>query len=139
MTFEQRNQWAYGIAALLTTVAYVIWLGIQLSTTAAEDIDYATALLWTLGASFLIHAIGGGMARGQGRKQDLVRDDRDRAVNQWGDAQSFYVFSGLAAIPLILGLLGAHAFWITNTLFIAFALAAVFGVIAKSIRYGVTF
>jgi uncharacterized membrane protein len=136
MTFEQRSQWAYGIAALLTTAAYVVWLCIQLGSTAAEDIDYTAALLWTLGASFLIHAIGGGVARGKGRKQDMVRDDRDKAINQWGDAQTFYVFSGLAAIPLIIGLAGADAFWVTNTLFLAFALAAVFGVIAKSIRYG---
>lgn len=134
MTFEQKTQWAYGFAAAVTTIAYFAWLGVQLSTTPAGDVNYVPALLWTLGASFLIHSLGRGLAHGS-RPKDRVSDERDREVNRYGDALTFYVFSGLAAVPLVLGLFELDPFWITNALFAAFAVAAVFGVIAKSVIY----
>ena len=57
-------------------------------------------------------------------------------ITQRGDALTFYVFSGLAAVPLALGLADVDPFWITNSLFFAFALAAVFGIVAKTALYG---
>ncbi|WP_084039120.1 hypothetical protein [Demequina sp. NBRC 110053] len=133
MTYEHKLQWAYGFAAGATTLVYVIWLAIQLGDTAAAQVNYVPALLWTLLASFIVHALGRGMA--YGRPQDRRSDERDRAVTTRGDALTFYVFSALAAVPLALGLLQVEPFWITNTLFLAFAIAAVFGVIAKSVLY----
>ena len=135
MTFEHKTQLAYGFAALVTTLVYVVWLGVQLQSAAAEDVDYVPALLWTLLASFIIHSLGRGMARGR-RPSDRRSDERDREVSRRGDALTFFVFSGLAAIPLVLGMAGLDAFWITNALYLAFAVAAVFGVIAKSVIYG---
>lgn len=135
MTFEQKTQWAYGFAALVTTLVYVGWLAIQLRDTAAEDLNYVPALLWTLLASFIIHSLGRGMAYGK-RPSDRRIDERDREVSRRGDALTFFVFSGLAAIPLALGMAGLDAFWITNSLYLAFAISAVFGVIAKSFIYG---
>ncbi|MFW2512757.1 hypothetical protein ACNI3K_03165 [Demequina sp. SO4-13] len=134
MTFEQKTQWAYGFAALITTAAYVVWLAVQLDSTPAADVDYVPALLWTLGASFLIHSVGRGMASGA-RPKNQVTDERDREVTRRGDALTFVVFSALAAIPLVLGMLEVDPFWITNALFIAFAIAAVFGVVVKSVLY----
>lgn len=136
MTLTERYQWAYGAAALLTTVAYVVWLAVELTHAAAADIDYVRPLLITLLASFLIHSFGRGAAKGTTATEDAVADERDREITQRGDALTFYVFSGLAAIPLVLGMLGAHPFWITNALYLAFALAAVFGVVVKTVLYG---
>ena len=97
MTFAHRLQWAYGFAAGATTLAYVVWLALQLRHTPAADVDYVPALLWTLGASFVIHALGRGAAAGA-RRGDRVADERDRAVATRGDALTFYVFSVLAAV-----------------------------------------
>lgn len=135
MTFTQKTQVAYGVAALVTTGVYFVWLAIQLQNTPTNDVDYVPALLWTLLASFIIHSLGRGMAYGA-RPKDRLSDERDREVTRHGDALTFYVFSALAAVPFILGLIGLDAFWITNTLFLAFAITAVFGVAAKLVIYG---
>ncbi len=134
MTFALKTQLAYGFAALATTAVYAVWLGMQVAERDPAAIDYVGALLWTLGASMLIHALGGAFVRGR-RPQDQVTDARDREIGMRADALTFLVFSILAAIPLVLGMLGAHAFWITNVLFFAFALAAVFGVVARVVLY----
>ena len=136
MTLTERYQWAYGTAVILTTAAYAVWLAIQLGEQPAAEIEYTRALLITLLASFVIHSFARGSARGGLRKEDAITDDRDRAITQRGDALTFYVFSGLAAVPLALGLADVDPFWITNSLFFAFALAAVFGIVAKTALYG---
>lgn len=135
MTLTERYQWAYGSAALLTTLVYVVWLGVQLTHTTATDIQYVKPLLLTLLASFVIHSFGRGAAKGNTAAADAVVDERDREITQRADALTFYVFSGLAAVPLVLGLMGTDPFWITNTLYLAFATAAVFGVVVKTALY----
>lgn len=135
MTFTQKTQMAYGVAALVTTGAYAVWLLAQLQHTAAPDIDYVPAMRWALLASLIIHSLGRSMAYGT-RPKDRFSDARDRDVNRHGDALTFYVFSALAAVPFILGIAGQDAFWVTNTLFLAFTIAAVFSVAAKLVIYG---
>lgn len=127
MTITERYQWAYGIAVLLTSGAYFVWLGVQLASQPAQSIQYVVPLLWTLVASFIVHTFGRGFAAHASRN-DPHTDERDRTIGQRADALSFFVFSALAAAPLILGLAGADAFWITNALFLAFSLTAVIGV-----------
>lgn len=135
MTFNEKSQWAYAFAAFTTAAVYFTWLALQLGTTPAAQVEYVTALLWTIGISMVIHSLGTGMARGSVPRGADTSDPRDRDINRRGDAISFYVFSALAAIPLILGLLDVPAFWIVNSLFAAFAFTAVFGVIVKAVLY----
>ncbi|PKQ25539.1 MAG: hypothetical protein CVT64_08950 [Actinobacteria bacterium HGW-Actinobacteria-4] len=135
MSFHEKSQWAYAFAAFVTAAVYFAWLGTQLGDTPAADIDYRGALLWTIGISMVIHALGTGFVRGATPKGEDKPDLRDRDVNRRGDALSFYVFSALAAGPLVLALVDAPMFWVANVLFAAFAFTAVFGVVAKSVLY----
>lgn len=135
MTFEEKSQWAYAFAAFTTAAVYFTWLAIQAADQPVARIDYRGALLWTIGASMIVHALGTGFVRESVPKGTDKADPRDRDINRRGDAISFYVFSALAAVPLILGLLEFDTFWIINSLFAAFAFTAVFGVVVKGILY----
>ncbi len=134
MTLAERYQWAYGVAALVTSGVYFGWLALQVAAGPVDEIDYVRALLWTLLASFLVHAVGRGLVRGHPASEER-RDERDRDVDLRADALSFYVFSALAAVPLVLGLAGVDPFWTTNALFAAFSLTAVLGVVSRATLY----
>jgi uncharacterized membrane protein len=134
VSFELKSQWVYGVAVLMTTLAYVGWLSVQLADRPARDVAYVGPLLWTIGASVVVNALGRAAVQAQ-RGQDDFADERDREVGRRADALTFPVFSVLAAVPFGLGLLEVDAFWITNGLFAAFALAALFGVAARSVLY----
>ena len=134
MTITERYQWAYAFAVLVTSGAYFTWLGIQLTHTPASDVSFAWPMVWTLVASFVIHSFARGMADGAGRS-DKRTDERDRDVSRRADAISFVLFSSLAAVPLVLGLIDADSFWITNSLFLAFTLAALLGVLLRAWLY----
>ncbi len=135
MTITEAYQRAYGFASFATAAAYFVWLAVQLSHTPAAELNYVPAMLWAIGASFVINSLGRGSAAHAAKGTDRRTDERDRDVTRRGDALSFYVFSCLAAVPLVLGLLEVDPFWITNSLFGAFALAAVFGVVVKAVFY----
>jgi hypothetical protein len=130
MSFELRGQVAYGFAALVTTAVYVAWLVIQLDSTPAADVDYTGALFRAIVASIVIHAIGRSIVRGRGPRAELT-DQRDKEIGRRADALTFYAFSIFALAPMILAIREADAFWIANALFLAYALAAVFGVGAR--------
>jgi Kef-type K+ transport system membrane component KefB len=134
MTLTERYQWAYAFAVALTSGAYFVWLGVQLSHTPAEDIEYVVPMLWTLLASFIVHSFGRGFAAGASRK-DMRVDDRDKEVGRRADALSFIIFSVLVAVPMALGLAGMSTFWMTNALFLAFSLTAVANVAIKAVYY----
>ncbi|BDZ60516.1 hypothetical protein Lsed01_02240 [Demequina sediminis] len=130
MSFELRGQVAYGFAALVTTAVYVAWLAIQLDSTPAADVDYTSALFRAIVASIVIHAIGRSIVRGRGPRAELT-DQRDKEIGRRADALAFYAFSIFALGPMVLAIREADAFWIANALFLAYALAAVFGVGAR--------
>jgi hypothetical protein len=111
-----------------------VWLGVQLTHTAADDIEYVVPLLWTLLASFIVHSFGRGFAAHASRK-DMRIDDRDKEVGRRADALSFLIFSILAAVPMALGLAGASTFWMTNSLFLAFSVTAIANVAIKAVYY----
>ena len=134
MTRTERYQWAYAIAVTLTSGAYFVWLAIQLTHTAADDIEYVVPLLWTLLASFIVNSLGRGFAEFASRT-DKRTDDRDKEIGRRADALCFMIFSILAAIPMALGLAGFSTFWMTNTLFLAFSIAAVANVVIRAIYY----
>jgi uncharacterized membrane protein len=135
MTLSERNQWAYGIAASLTAVAYFGWLGWQLTRSPVGEIEFVRPLLWTLLASLVIHAVGRGIASGSVHGDDGARDERDRAVGRRAEAVSFRVFSALVAGPFALSMIEADPFWVTNALFLAFAATAVLGVVLQAVYY----
>lgn len=135
MTFEERSQWAYAFAALATTLVYFTWLGLQLADRPAAQVEFVKPLLWTIGASMIVHALGTGFVRGSNPADADKRDDRDREVGRRADAISFLVFS-IAALPgFVLAIVDADTFWIANSLFAAYALTAVTGVVTRSVLY----
>lgn len=135
MTLSERYQWAYGFAAFVTAAAYFGWLGRQLTRTPVGEIEFVRPLLWTLLASLVIHALGRGVASGAARSGDEGRDERDRAVSRRAEAISFRVFSVLVAGPFVLSMIEVDPFWVTNSLFLAFAATAVLGVVLHAVYY----
>jgi hypothetical protein len=135
MTFQEKSLWAYGFAALAAPVAYFAWLARQVARAdAVADIGYVRALLWAIGGGILLNMIGSTFVRGAGRGTDL-KDQRDREIDRRGNAINFVVFSVLIVIPFALALRDAETFWIANAIYLAYALAAVIGVVIKAVLY----
>ena len=139
MVYEERNTWASLIATLVALVAYIVVIVPQASTGAVGDIDWVSAMLWTIGGSIvgaIVLSILWGIIAGFRDKDGVgTSDERDRDIARMGDrvGQAFMVIAGLGALALCA--VDADGFWIANVLFAGFAASAVVGGVARVIAY----
>ncbi|WP_136053972.1 hypothetical protein [Microbacterium sp. K24] len=139
MVYEERNAWAGLIISPISMVVYVVLVLHQAAGRPLTDVDWFPLMLWVIGASIvavIILSIVWGIIAGAKDPDGVGRSDiRDRDISRMGGRveQAFIVIAGLGVIALCA--VGADVFWIANTMYAGFAVAALVGGIARVIAY----
>jgi hypothetical protein len=135
VSFEEKNAWTYGlIAIVIPTVYFTIVLG-RAATTPVAEIDYQWLLLGAIGAAIVASIVLAIITAMVFHTHDQQRDQRDNAIGRRGDMVGFYVMSIAALGPLVLALVNAEQFWIANSLYACFTLAALVSTVVKLVAY----
>ena len=139
MVYEERNAWAGLIVSPLVMIVYVTLVLQQAAGGPLTDVDWFPLMLWVIGGGIvgtIVLGIVWGMIAGAKEPDGVGRSDiRDRDISRMGSRveQAFVVIAGLGVI--VLCAVGADVFWIANTMFAGFAIAAVVGGIARVTAY----
>ncbi|MFJ2552310.1 hypothetical protein [Microbacterium sp. NPDC087591] len=139
MVYEERNAWAGLIVSPISMIVYVVLVLQQAGGGPLSDVDWFPLMLWVIGASIvatIILSIAWGIIAGAKDPDGVGRSDiRDRDISRMGGRveQAFVVIAGLGVIGLCA--VGADVFWIANTMYAGFAVAALVGGIARVIAY----
>lgn len=139
MVYEERNVWAGLVISVVAVTVYVILVVQSAGGGPLTDVDWFPLMLWTIGLSIaasILVSILWGMIAGAKDPEGAGRSDiRDRDIAHMGGRmeQAFVVIAGLGVIALCA--VGADVFWIANTMFAGFAVAAIVGGIARVIAY----
>ncbi|AZH79905.1 hypothetical protein CSX12_16360 [Microbacterium sp. Y-01] len=139
MVYEERNAWAGLIVSPIVMVVYVTLVLQQAAGGPLTDVDWFPLMLWVIGGGIvgtIALGIVWGMIAGAKEPDGVGRSDiRDRDISRMGSRveQAFVVIAGLGVI--VLCAVGADVFWIANTMFAGFAIAAVVGGIARVTAY----
>ncbi|WP_288873100.1 hypothetical protein [uncultured Microbacterium sp.] len=139
MVYEERNAWAGLIVSPIVMVVYVTLVLQQAAGGPLTDVDWFPLMLWVIGGGIvgtIVLGIVWGMIAGAKDPDGVGRSDiRDRDISRMGSRveQAFVVIAGLGVI--VLCAVGADVFWIANTMFAGFAIAAVVGGIARVTAY----
>ncbi|WP_270365700.1 hypothetical protein [Microbacterium algeriense] len=139
MAYEERNAWAGLIVSPIVMVVYVTLVLQQAAGGPLTDVDWFPLMLWVIGGGIvgtIVLGIVWGMIAGAKEPDGVGRSDiRDRDISRMGSRveQAFVVIAGLGVI--VLCAVGADVFWIANTMFAGFAIAAVVGGIARVTAY----
>jgi MFS family permease len=132
MSFEEKNTWAFGVIAIVGYVAYLVTVLSQ-ATTPLADSAYIVPMLSTIGAAIAAGILAGillGMSSAREQK-----DERDRQIYRRGEYAGHAVVLAGAIGALLLAMIEAEHFWIANTVYLAFVLAAVLSSIVKLVAY----
>lgn len=139
MVHAERNVWATLIATAVIIPGYIVIILLQAAQRPLIEVDWFPIMLWAIGVSIVITivlSIVWGIFAGA-KDPDAIgpADIRDRDINRMGARveQSFTVIAGLGVI--VLCGVGADVFWIANTMFLGFAVAALVGSVARLIAY----
>lgn len=139
MVYEERNAWAGLIVSPISMIVYVVLVLQQAGGRPLTDVDWFPLMLWVIGASIvatIILSIAWGIIAGAKDPDGVGRSDiRDRDISRMGGRveQAFVVIAGLGVIGLCA--VGADVFWIANTMYAGFAVAALVGGVARVIAY----
>jgi hypothetical protein len=135
MSSEEKRSWIYAVVSAGVSAVY---FGIVLSKVPGADVTqiaYVKPMLIAIGAAIVLSIVVG-IAAAIASPQDADRtDERDREINRFGEYVAFYVMSIAAIAPLVLAMAEAAHFWIANSLYLAFVLAAITSAIVKIVVY----
>ena len=143
MSSEERGQWVYLVAIVVTYGAYlVITLG-QLGQTAPADIDYVPTMLWAIGIGIALAIVGRIVVEIVGRVSNEIaghgegpaEDVRDRDIGRFGEYVAGTVLGVGMVVPFVLTLAEFDNFWIANAMYLAFGVAAAVGAVVKVVAY----
>lgn len=139
MVYEERNAWAGLIVGVLVIGGYVVTVLQQAASRPVTEVDWLPPMLWTIGlgiAATIVISIVWGIIAGMRDPDGVGKSDiRDRDISRMGSRveQAFVVIAGLGVIALCA--VGADVFWIANTMFAGFAVAAMVGSVARVVAY----
>lgn len=139
MVYEERNAWAGLIVSPISLIVYIVLVFQQAGGGPLTDVDWFPLMLWVIGASIvatIILSIAWGIMAGAKDPDGVGRSDiRDRDISRMGGRveQGFVVIAGLGVI--VLCAVGADVFWIANTMYAGFAVAALVSGIARVVAY----
>jgi hypothetical protein len=139
MVYQERNVWSSLVVTLVGLAVYVTVVLREAGGGPLTAVDWAPIMLWTIVATIVVSivvSIVWGILAGMREPAGVGKSDiRDRDIARMGTRveQSFVAIAGV----LVLVLCAVHAdwFWIANTMFFGFAVAAVVGGIARVIAY----
>src|SRR5262245_6699200 len=143
MSSEERGQWVYLVAIVVTYTAYVVIILGRLGQTAAADIDYVPTMLGAIGIGIALAIVGriaveivsGVSAELAGHGQGPEADVRDRDIGRFGEYFAGTVLGVGMVVPFVLTLAEFDYFWIANAMYLAFVVAAVVGAAVKLVAY----
>ena len=135
MSFEEKGTWVYLLVTVGTYVAYVATILGRAEGGSLAEVPYELTLVWTVGIAIVLSILGHIAIAIASPKDAEKKDERDRQIYRFGEfiGQSFVVLGGVAA--LVMAMAEAEYFWIANTLYLTFVLAAILSSVAKIVAY----
>jgi hypothetical protein len=143
MSSEERGQWVYLVAIVVTYIGYLVVTLAHLGETAPGDIDYAPTMLWAIAIGIglaivgriAVEIAGGISAEMAGQEAAYSADVRDRDIGRFGEYVAGTVLGVGMVVPFVLTLAASDHFWIANAMYLAFVVAATVGAAAKLVTY----
>jgi drug/metabolite transporter (DMT)-like permease len=135
VSYEEKGQWVYLIANVLTLGAYLLIVSGQAGRTPLTDIDYVPTLLWTIGIAIALSIGGRVLVEIVSRNERYKADIRDRDIGRFGEYVGGILLGVAMLVPFGLALAEADHFWIANAIYLAFALSAFVGTTVKLVAY----
>jgi len=135
MAIEEKRAWILGLTAIGAYVGYLSIILSRAQDTPWAQVPYAATLLWSVGLSIAASIVLSIIVGMFSPKDVEKKDQRDREIYHFGEriGQSFVVIGATAA--LLMAMVKADYFWISNVIYLCFVLSAVVASIAKIAAY----
>ena len=135
MSYEERGQWVYIVANVVTLGGYVAILLSRSGTTPLTEVDYVPLMLGAIGFAIALSIAGRILIEIVRPSESLVEDVRDRDIGRFGEYLGGIVLAIAMIVPFALAVARSDTFWIANAMYLAYALASLAGTTVKLVAY----
>lgn len=135
MSSDEKRSWIYAVVATGVAAVYFVTVLSKVPGADVARIAYVRPMLTAVGAAIGLSIVANIAAAIASPREADRTDERDRQIHRLGEYVGFYVMSVAAIVPLVLAMAEVAHFWIANTLYLAFVLAAVASSIVKIVSY----
>jgi hypothetical protein len=135
MSYEEKGQWVYLVVTVVAVLAYAVLLIGRADGTPLAQVDYGPILLWTIGLGIAATIVARILLEIAKPSDGYASDVRDRDIDRFGEYVGGTILGIGMAVPFLLAIAEADYFWIANSMYFVFALAAIVGTTIKLIAY----
>ena len=135
MSYEEKGQWVYVVAIVLTYCAYVAVILGQAGQVPLAELNYVPTMLWAIGIGIGLAIVGRIVIEIARPSDSYDTDERDHTIGRFGEYVAGTVLGIGMVVPFALTLAEFDYFWIGNAIYLAFALSAVVGSVVKVVAY----
>lgn len=135
MSSEEKSTWISVVVGVAVAVVYFATVLAKVPGTDVATIAYVWPMLTAIGVGIAATIVLTIVAAVLSPKEAGKTDERDKQINRRGEYVGFYVMSVAATVPLGLAMAEIEQFWIANSLYLAFVLAALASSVVKIVAY----
>ena len=135
MSFQEKSTWIVLVVTVLVYSWYFTTIWAELNSVPVIDISYQATMLTTVGLLVALMVIGFILVAIISRGDDDGSDERDWAINRYGEYIGGYVLSVGALTTLALAMTETEHFWIANCILLTLVLSEVVSGVTKALLY----
>jgi drug/metabolite transporter (DMT)-like permease len=135
VSYEEKGQWVYLIANVLTFGGYAAIMAGQVGGGPVADIDYVPTILAAIGVAIALSIAGRIVVEIVYRSDSYKEDVRDKEIGRFGEYVAGILLGVGMIVPFGLAIVEAEHFWIANAMYAAFAFSAFVGTVVRLVAY----
>lgn len=135
MTFPEKSNWVVLVVAVPTLVIYAALIVPPLLSEPLAEVSWVQPLLIAIAGFVVANVLGNVVAAASNPREADLSDERDQAIDRFGERIGNWLIVAGAIIGLILGMAMADQFWIANAILFGFLAAAIVSALAKIAAY----
>lgn len=135
MTFQEKSNWVVLVVAVPTLLVYAALIVPQVLNTPPAEISWVQPLILAIAGFVVANVLGNVAAAVSNPREADLSDERDQAIDRFGERIGNWLLVAGAITGLILAMAMAHQFWIANAIFLGGLAAAIVSALAKIAAY----
>jgi hypothetical protein len=135
MAFQEKSNWVVLVVAVPTLLVYAAVIVPQVLSSPLAEISWVQPLILAIVGFVVANVLGNVAAAVSNPREADLSDERDQAIDRFGERIGNWLLVAGAIAGLILAMAMAHQFWIANAIFLGGLAAAIVSALAKIAAY----
>lgn len=135
MAFLEKSNWVVLVVGVPTLLIYLAVVVPQVLGQPIAEVGWVEPMIAAIVAIVVANVVGNVLAAASNPREADLSDERDRAIDRFGERIGNWVLIVGSIVALGLAMARADHFWIANAIFLGGLVGSLLGAVAKAAAY----